>query len=62
VSPPGTDLAALVQAAGCGIHVPPRNAKALADAIRRLSNDASYLEQCTASTGVKTRGMHAELH
>ena len=32
VSPPGTDLAAVVQAAGCGIHVPPRNAKALADA------------------------------
>ena len=50
VSPPGTDLAAVVQAAGCGIHVPPRNAKALADAIRRLSNDASYLEQCKVNS------------
>jgi glycosyltransferase involved in cell wall biosynthesis len=50
VSPPGTDLAAVVQAAGCGIHVPPRNAKALAGAIRRLCNDASYLEQCKVNS------------
>ena len=50
VSPPGTDLAAVVQAAGCGIHVPPRNAKALADAIRTLCNDASYLEQCKVNS------------
>ena len=50
VSPLGTDLAVLVQAAGCGIHVPPRNAKALADAIRRLCKDASYLEQCKVNS------------
>jgi glycosyltransferase involved in cell wall biosynthesis len=46
VSPPGTDLAALVRSTGCGIHVVPRDPAALADAIRALCDDTAYLEQC----------------
>lgn len=39
VSPPGTELVDLVEEHGCGLHVLPRDAAALAEAIRRLRRE-----------------------
>jgi colanic acid biosynthesis glycosyl transferase WcaI len=38
---PGSDVARVVEAAGCGICVPPEDPPALADALDTLARDAS---------------------
>jgi glycosyltransferase involved in cell wall biosynthesis len=43
ISPPGTELVELVEESGCGLHVRPRDAGALAGAIRQLRQDAALL-------------------
>jgi glycosyltransferase involved in cell wall biosynthesis len=49
ITPPGTELAALVRNEHCGLWVPPRSSTALATAVRQLYADRPELERMKAS-------------
>ena len=46
VSAENTELTELVAEHGCGLHVPPRDPQALAEAVRRLHGDRELLDRC----------------
>jgi glycosyltransferase involved in cell wall biosynthesis len=45
----GSDLAAVIEAHACGLHVPPHDAERAAQAILRLRDDPQWLAQCRAN-------------
>lgn len=45
ISAPGAELSDMVAEHGCGVHLPPRDPQALAEAVRRLRGDPGLLNQ-----------------
>lgn len=60
ISPTGTELENLAVKHGCGIHIPPHNANALADAIRKLHDNPGMLEACKRHSRSVAETMYAK--
>ncbi|HUT59171.1 MAG TPA: glycosyltransferase family 4 protein [Phycisphaerae bacterium] len=59
VSAENTELTELVAEHGCGLHVPPRDPQALAQAVRRLHADRKLLDRCRKASRVAAEKAYA---